>query len=201
MQRGCQETRATYFNKAVPIQTEGDASKFSIWLKEEAISLVEPSESEPGDWSTFPQKSFTALTNLIFLYRLQFSIGIIWVEESGLARAPSTGDVMESDEPSAVMSSAPPSGWFLQQTLQTRWFQFKTCFGQLVGFFSPQMMVISTVIVCDVILLQHQQLKVKSDWTKQGVEKEEKASGGVCILGHISDGGVQDRDPHAPPTK
>lgn len=46
MQRGCWETRATYFNKAVPIQTEGDASKFRIWLREGAISLVEQRMSQ-----------------------------------------------------------------------------------------------------------------------------------------------------------
>lgn len=57
MQRSCWETRATYFNKAVPIQTEGDASKFSIWLKEGAISLVEQRVSQSQVTEALPHRS------------------------------------------------------------------------------------------------------------------------------------------------
>lgn len=57
MQRGCWETRATYFDKVVPIQTEGDASKFSIWLQEGAISLVEQRVSQSQVTEALPHRS------------------------------------------------------------------------------------------------------------------------------------------------
>lgn len=57
MQRGCWETRATYFNNALPIQTEGDASKFSSWLQEGAISLVEGRVSQSQVTEALPHRS------------------------------------------------------------------------------------------------------------------------------------------------
>lgn len=83
MQRGCWQTRATSFNEAVPVQTEGDASKSSFWLKEGAISLVEQRVSHSQVTEALPPTEAiyisAALTNKLGV--LQLSGGIIRVEE------------------------------------------------------------------------------------------------------------------------